>query len=615
MGTPSKLTTDFDPAGHFGLPRSVETWLKVTAAPEEIARHRTAFDHSSFREIDEEIAKLGREETPLLYWDCKSFFLHRDHAVSRLRQVWSDFPMTPCGVDSAALLIALCDEEGFTIGSQILRHSPHSDRYRFLYGLSFALGRGKEYDPAMSYSKLIESREGFSQLLIDQITVSHLEVAYIAEEIVRDLGIRNEDRVTRLRQLLSASDPSIRELAFHRLPIQEITLEQFEIVLQSGNAQRFILGFLESPDRSICGRAQAWTRDYLDQTFAVESAENGWDRIEMYRKLAQLSEADELKWLKGASEREKGATALVILRELYRRDAALCRQTILAEDAPRENLWHAIAAAENILSRSNDVELVDRLVRLSVFDDEANLGLISRVLVALDGQAAKSALRAILPRLTYVQRASVLQQWNDYCDIECFLLVCQELGILNQEHLAQFKACHEEQPLDRPPNDPGVHIDILKLAGRVVELWPRDHWGNHVRVLNHFSRASGGRFRPHCLLDQRWIDRNHQEFHRMKFLHDGNLYEGWLKCYGGSMDADRLISMINRALHNSGVSERFVRVDTHIGSIQFVFAEPRHMARLANQFHLPVAMTPYMYADNIWRESNDPDDHPCPDEW
>jgi hypothetical protein len=143
-----------------------------------------------------------------------------------------------------------------------------------------------------------------------------------------------------------------------------------------------------------------------------------------------------------------------------------------------------------------------------------------------------------------------------------------------------------------------------KLA--IVNVKGDRHPARHDLLLQEFAKASGGLFNPEAPLERynsnlpedpnepqdsdgpgRWVRVGEGDY-EIQFIHGENLYRFAPKDQGRWIDIIAVLNVIDKALEDAGVSERFI---PHADSGEmglFIFAYPAALKNASRELDLPL---------------------------
>src|SRR5262245_797323 len=93
---------------------------------------------------------------------------------------------------------------------------------------------------------------------------------------------------------------------------------------------------------------------------------------------------------------------------------------------------------------------------------------------------------------------------------------------------------------------------------------------SYYALLQDFARASGGRFQPVKIVDRVWWDRG---LTQVSFAHNGLEYR-WSKAIATDWFQAEVLDLVNRALKDAAVKERFIPLPTVDQCWNIVFLPP-----------------------------------------
>lgn len=299
---PVKRATDFDSAGHFGIPRTVPTWIRVITDPELIEAHRESVNQSDQVRLDALMTRLGIDEFPFMFLDIEVIFRLREQAVSRLEVLMVTDYVTPREIDSAMLLLVLQQSSGLEAGARILRSTLPDLRCRFLRGLRYANEDDLGVFSSRLFRRFLTSHTAFREGLLQQLDEVNSDVREEAIWLCGDWKVRGYE--LKFREILSSGSQCVRELILRKLTDFDLSESLFNIALELPETVAVQFGkwdlirrFLKSPDPTIGIRAYAWLKRYADDAFQSDATGFDGGRCELIRSICNYSQPDDLAWL------------------------------------------------------------------------------------------------------------------------------------------------------------------------------------------------------------------------------------------------------------------------------------------------------------------------------
>jgi hypothetical protein len=168
-------------------------------------------------------------------------------------------------------------------------------------------------------------------------------------------------------------------------------------------------------------------------------------------------------------------------------------------------------------------------------------------------------------------------------------------GVISDAALQRAQTALQAPPDDEEASPPGLFECLLAGGcGLMFDAETGELPCRHDRLLQDFAAASDGVFRPEAV-HQEWLQEDEDDFegeYLLRFVHHERLYTGRFRNYGDWYDVERMLEIVNRALGDAGLAQRFVAIDTGGQTAAFVFADPAKLGPLAQQFHLPLSDNP-----------------------
>jgi hypothetical protein len=266
-------------------------------------------------------------------------------------------------------------------------------------------------------------------------------------------------------------------------------------------------------------------------------------------------------------------------------------QTMLSDQARRLD---AIDVAGAAFAGSGNSRIVSMLVTATAGADAETVLRTGNVLLEIGGDEARTQAAALVSRMEPTQ-AEHFQSGLHTPAIEELAAAIAGAGVMSAAALQRAQTALQAPPDDKEAPRPGLFEFLLAGGcGLMFDAESGELPCRHDRLLQDFAAASDGAFRPEAV-HQEWLQQDEDDFEReylLKFVHQGSLYTGRMRNYGDWYDVERVLEIVNRALSDAGVAQRFVAVGTGDQTAAFVCADPAKFRPLAGKFHLPLSDNP-----------------------
>lgn len=610
---PVKRAFDFDLAGHFGVPRTNPTWMRVITDPSVVQAHRQTVASSEKSLLDSLIDRLGLQEFSYSFLNLYEIGRLKEEAASKLEAVCRTAPLSFQSVDASLLLLRLLNKSGHQEATNILRFATRDVLARFLFNLEFDFNPRWDTTPDQ-YRRFLLSDTSFCENLLQLLDSEDTNIRLSAICKCQNLDVPGYEK--RFRDLLISTDDRCRFALINALTELDTSEELYEVAerLPEFVREERVIGkwhiiskFLESPSDEIRNRAYEWLKRHASGVSDSVQTGSQYPQGGVIQSICNHSRASDLPWLVLMANQVKGYSENLIYQAIMRHDTELCRNTILDKGSSSKRLADALEVASQVFRDSEDCEVIDRLWAITVDCSDSTRERIAKTLLAMRGDRARLVACAMAPRLSPRWRSCLFLQ-GTFETIDDFLIACEEMRVLANGFREQIIQANGKYVVDAPPRSPESLVELLRTSGVILDLGIRlrDYHNSHACVLAHFANRSFGRFQPDSEVDT-WIPSTASGLYghySLKFIHDNRLYVGRMRYGGGNMDIDRLVAMVNMALIDSGTCRRFIGLHPDGEDLEFLFGDPQHIAQLANQFYLPVSESTYLYSDGWY--SGDP---------
>ncbi len=240
----------------------------------------------------------------------------------------------------------------------------------------------------------------------------------------------------------------------------------------------------------------------------------------------------------------------------------------------------ALMAIEANYAGTGDPTLMNALISAAEPANQDELRAVCRAILALDGEEVEATIARVSRGMPEGER----NRWRRAAADKAPAKVAQRLaeaGLISsdQDSLAGYLA------KDEFGEDARLET-ILASAGRAVSFDMETGVipVRHDRLIEDFRRAGAGQFRPescHEMMQSRFEDDIDAPY-VVQFVHANRLYRFTARNYGDWYDVDRVITVCNRALRDSGSEYEFC-LDADGGSYGTVFCVTQAQKELLNE--------------------------------
>lgn len=557
------------------------------------------------------------------YLDAESLEMiasQRDDFVNRLNRLADSSMARNQGIGAALVLLRLKEPSGFARVKEVLRSGKDEQKVRVLSSLGwmFALPQTEEFQ---SYRQFIQSDSEFVNLVMKLLDGSKSDVVNAAAQLGGTLKFPGlSDRILEVLQKPNDLD---RDRLVYWLSQSELTEQIFEFAMSPSERARIATdeNWSGSLYRAFArSQNEDWSRPareilILKLTASPEKTKgnySGW-RIGLVSAVAETATKDDLLRIRSLAKREHGYYATTLLTGWIRLDPKGGRKTLLQWLEKSDRRDAAIDAAARVYAKTGDAVVVEAIKRISGEVPDRELYSVCHALQAIGGDAGRELLTALVPRLEKGQRA-YFQRTTAVVPIDELLTAIENSGVFPADKMSQVAAKFRRDSQKAADTDsaetsalsPANHLgedleghtppELLDafVAAKCVISFDTETGTlpcRHDQLLQDFANASRGRFVPEAASEE-WLKKKKSDDeapYRVQFIHQGRLYDGELRNLGDWYDVERLTAMINRALQDAEMPERFVSLASEGQEATFIFAEPSRLTPLAKKFHMPLS--------------------------
>lgn len=573
---------------------SIEPWLTVSSDPAEIDRARQA----SAQGEDEQWERFENSLEYTSYFDAAAMLQierDRDRAISHSVGMLPKSGTTDQSVGAAMLLCRMQQEAGRSFAGRILKEGSAEQRRRLLS----VLGGGQlRQEEAKSYREFLLADRQLAPLVLAQLDDHDEKIVSAAIDCCGSLDLPGAGERF-LKMLRRHNVPDEGGLLFW-LSTKEPTDELFRLAVESrvnSEDPRHGLVFAEFI-RTAPEPLRSQARDQLRAILTRwrDAGKLGFEasKLSLLSALAKGGTSEDLDWLRKTAESEDYHYAVGALAAYVQLSPEEGRKLLLKWLPTEEHRSAAIRAIADNFVGSRDEEFVQALGQIAPGVKGATLLEISDALVTLGGTSARDEFDKMQNRLSPESRAHFLRRFEPPSREEMsealhepglLALSAQEKENLQRE-LARDEAVARG---DLPPQ----LFELIRAANRglafdaeVVILPCR-----HDELVHRFAKVSGGKFAPEAVL-QVWHQKDDEDDkspYTLQFVVGGRLYQAAIRNFGGWYDVERVVLMINSALAQQGIPERFLGMEFSGHTTNFVFADPERLTPIANRFGMSLS--------------------------
>jgi hypothetical protein len=396
---------------------------------------------------------------------------------------------------------------------------------------------------------------------------------------------------TRFIELLKEPTYPQRPRICYWLSESDLTADLLDVVIQTFTSRDFnehwsehlVLALVRSDNDQVSERAREWLKQALRK--------NGISISDLYYidALSETSDDDDLPWLREILDKDVFRSSLgAIIRISEDEGRKRLLDALRNETTQNQAIW----AAGEAYADSEDEELVrilDALTRTQSKDFEIICFHIGKI----GGEVSRIKLRQLVDRLDDIEAASIRRQFLNAMPLPELLDVIRTSGLLSEQQLKTASTTIKEHITEHEETDDPTFRDVLLHAGIAIEFDVETGQlpCRHDRLLTRFVDVMQGKFKPESVY-QTWHQADEEDYeadYTLNFIHQGQLFEGQLLNLDDWYDMSHLIPMVNAALIESGVPERFIPLATDTQIATIVFADPEKLIPLSNKLHMPIA--------------------------
>jgi hypothetical protein len=386
-----------------------DDWLTVTGDPESIAEARELADRLQNQEID---ALLNHLDDPFL--DADAFAVLKGtpgRELDQLRQIAHGSPITNETVGAAVVLCTLEDNAGLDAVRRILADGRQKQRQKLLEAMNVS-------SQAM---ELVLANEPVRTLLLAQLDDADPEVV---REVVQVCGRYDvPGAATKFSAMLPRSTgPAAERICYwlSRLDPQPAHVEALVKLMAAGDggddgawSTRSLLHFTQCDEPATSQRAADVLRE--QRKSPTWNTTDQYLRQQITQALIEVSTADDIPWLNSllASDTRDYLKCRVMLA-LDRLDGGQGKHLLAALKAPELRSYAAESVGEMVEDTQDD-RVVNQLILAAAGEDRpAVLAAITRALLDVGGDEARSAATGLVNRLEPAARTTILWRTNGW---------------------------------------------------------------------------------------------------------------------------------------------------------------------------------------------------------
>lgn len=265
---------------------------------------------------------------------------------------------------------------------------------------------------------------------------------------------------------------------------------------------------------------------------------------------------------------------------------------LLADIRKPEMLKTALMAIKELFKDSHHELLVDGLMdAMRDTTKPSDLSELAKALLDVGGERAEAELRVACQRLPEFTRDEILAQL-DAMPATRMVELLHELDIVNaKDPLAFIDQMRKERGADNIDADGELDLlSILHASGNLAFLDVETGVipVRHDRLIGELGKGSGGAFQPTACLEQMLRDdpEDWDAPYRVQFIFGNRLYRFAARNLGDWYDLERVVTVCNRALKDSGSPRRFFAMATGGQLAGLTCLTPTQAAALARLFHV-----------------------------
>jgi hypothetical protein len=571
-------------------------WLVVTTDAAGIEAHRQRAEENSRAEFDALIEGLGGE-----YWwagpdTVQLIESRKDEALTRLNALLTPGAPTAKGTAAALFLCRMGIESVRPYLVRVLAEGDATLRVRVLNEIGESL-LGYSEENQRRYREFVQAAPDLVAGLVKHLDDRDVKIVKAAIQCCGSLQLPGANE--RFRALLARPDAPDRQRILFWLSKGPLTSDLLDVALATPASvdpnnppdTSLLAAFARQDDVQLRQRARQELVRILD--LWKDDGRLGFrgDRISLIEVLAETSGPEDLEWLRRAAAQEHGYYGQPLLARLITLEGDAGRErleTLLTDRARRSDM---VQVAGRVYAGTGDSRIVAAIAAAAAGADPETTLTIATVLLDIGGDEARSQAAALVPRLEPTQGEHIQRRLNSPAIEELDAAVAGS-GVMSPAALQRARAEFRSRPGGDSGWPPGL-FEYMTAGGcaMIIDAETGELPCRHDRLLQEFAAASDGSLRPEAV-HQEWHQENEEDFeaeYTLRFVHQSALYSGRLRNYGDWYDVERTVEIINRALSDAGLAQRFVGIGTGDQTAAFVFADPARLGPLAEQFHLPLS--------------------------
>jgi hypothetical protein len=566
------------------------SWLTVTDTPADVTRAINAAAKARAGQIAAIFGALGdssyisSETTELLERD-------RSSSVKRLSAILKSDRITDKSVGASLLLWRMQEEKGRTCAGRILREGSASQRQRLINGLDGGLYVDSE---RLKHQAFLFADKELVEALLAQLEDSDEGVVNAAIQCCGILGVPGAR--ARFIGMIQQSKITDKSRLLYWLSRGELTEALFDIAVEASKGvgpddhwgATIFEEFAKSADESLRTKAKNRLREILKGW--PDDGKQGYQgsRLSILSSISNAANEGDLDWLRELLNTESGlygVEPLVASIRLSPKEGKELLVQWLDDDAKRRA---AIDAASASFVGTADEEIVRALSTRASLAEGHELQAICTALNSVGGNAAQDVIEQYATKLDPASLSHIRQKHNQD-SITSIAETVKSSGLLSA---AEIEAAVARLTKEDGDYDSGL-FGLLYAAKSAIAFDAETGIlpCRHDSLILDFAAASRGRFDPKAGLEI-WHRKDQEDFespYTLQFVLDRTLYKAEIRNLGDWYDVERVVQMINVALSQSGIPERFVGLAAEGQIAVFVFVDPSLLPGVAKKFNMALS--------------------------
>lgn len=592
--------------GHFSLAKEISSsktnneWLSVTDNPEAIAEAQVDAKRQSREGFVHAYQGLGDFYMSSL--DFLRFERNREWVPWLKMQITLPH-FQPLNTNISLLLLQLRDPEAQHNLVYILKNTnDRADKIRLLKEL-LSFQDEMEFVPIefMSKQKLL------TEALLELLDEEDDEIVLEALKVLTRHQLELPKVRTILLELLEIPDVQNKDEMMYLLATGNFVLDTelweatYTISQQEGVIYHKGGSILCKFAKEAEGELQGLARDELVRQIKEYPHVPGyeWWRHEAMKAVAETSRVQDLPWLIERFQKEPTYYSSSLLTAIVRLEGD-CGKDRLLKLFPDPSIRKvAYQVAGNVFKNTGDDEVVQAIQQHAPVDWHERVSAC-KALKMIGGCLAKEVWHQFEKLIKPEYRDKSIGRWDDYhfppVDIDAMVNVLNEAGIVDRKVSQNLMQKVETLDEDLTEGYPSILLFYFLMgAQKLLFLFPED--GVAVEsiypqreIVSSLARISGEKFNPKYIsvVPELLPLVDPSSLSRLRFVFNEKLYTAQLRYGSEKYDILRSVGLMNKALEDASIKERYIAFQLDDELSGYIFADPAVLKPIAQKYELAI---------------------------